>query len=77
VVRRRYVDNDVVAVVQGAVPETTELLRHKFDHIFYTGGCCGYVLGRDDAKWLALTRRRSAQGTVLSAALSCLPRRSI
>jgi len=33
----RYLDSRVVAVVTGAVPETTALLEQRFDHIFYTG----------------------------------------
>jgi aldehyde dehydrogenase (NAD+) len=33
----QYLDNDAVALVEGGVPETTELLAQKFDHIFYTG----------------------------------------
>jgi aldehyde dehydrogenase (NAD+) len=33
----RYLDNDAFAVVEGGVPETTELLEHPFDHILYTG----------------------------------------
>lgn len=32
-----YLDTDAIKVVQGAVAETTELLRQRFDHIFYTG----------------------------------------
>jgi len=28
---------DAVTVVQGGVPETTELLTHRVDHVFYTG----------------------------------------
>lgn len=32
-----YLDRRAVAVVEGAVPETTELLEQRFDHIFYTG----------------------------------------
>lgn len=31
-----YLD-DAVQVVEGGVPETTELLKERFDHIFYTG----------------------------------------
>lgn len=27
----------MVAVVEGGVPETTELLKERFDHILYTG----------------------------------------
>jgi aldehyde dehydrogenase (NAD+) len=33
----RYLDNDAFAVVEGGVPETTELLAEPFDHILYTG----------------------------------------
>src|SRR6185437_1286338 len=33
-----YLDARAVAVVEGAVPETTALLEERFDHIFYTGG---------------------------------------
>jgi aldehyde dehydrogenase (NAD+) len=33
----RHVDPDAVAVVEGAVPETTALLRLRWDHIFFTG----------------------------------------
>jgi len=33
----RYLDTDAVKVVQGAVEETTELLKQRADHIVYTG----------------------------------------
>lgn len=33
-----YLANDVCQIVEGAVPETTDLLKQKFDHIIYTGG---------------------------------------
>jgi aldehyde dehydrogenase (NAD+) len=33
----RYLDPEAVALVEGAVPETTALLGERFDHIFYTG----------------------------------------
>ncbi len=33
----RYLDERVVQVVTGGVPETTVLLEHRFDRIFYTG----------------------------------------
>ncbi|MFE5291383.1 aldehyde dehydrogenase family protein [Isoptericola sp. NPDC056618] len=33
----RYLDADAVHVVQGGVEVSTELLRQRFDHIFYTG----------------------------------------
>ena len=34
----KYLDNDVVRVVNGAVPETTKILELQWDHILYTGG---------------------------------------
>jgi acyl-CoA reductase-like NAD-dependent aldehyde dehydrogenase len=30
-------DNECIKVVEGGVPETTELLKQPFDYIFYTG----------------------------------------
>jgi aldehyde dehydrogenase (NAD+) len=33
-----YLDIDCFAVIEGGVAETSELLRHRFDHILYTGG---------------------------------------
>lgn len=33
----KYLDDDAVAVVEGAVPETTALLEQRFDHVFFTG----------------------------------------
>src|SRR5262249_59119552 len=33
----RYLDDQAVVVVEGAVPETTALLEQRFDHIFFTG----------------------------------------
>jgi aldehyde dehydrogenase (NAD+) len=41
----RYLDERAVQVVTGGVQETTELLAHQFDHIFYTGnGTVGRVV---------------------------------
>lgn len=34
----KYLDGDAVAVVEGGVEESTELLKQKYDHILYTGG---------------------------------------
>lgn len=34
----QYLDNEAFTVVEGAVDETTELLKQYFDHILYTGG---------------------------------------
>ncbi len=33
----RYLDKEAFAVVEGGIPETTELLEQRFDHILYTG----------------------------------------
>jgi aldehyde dehydrogenase (NAD+) len=33
----RYLGHDAVCVVEGGVEATTELLRHRFDHILFTG----------------------------------------
>ncbi len=41
----RYVDADAVRVIEGGVPETTELLAQRYDHIFYTGnGTVGQIV---------------------------------
>lgn len=32
-----YVDSEAIAIVEGGVQETTELLQERFDHIHYTG----------------------------------------
>lgn len=33
----KYLDNECYFVYNGGVQETTELLKNKFDYIFYTG----------------------------------------
>jgi aldehyde dehydrogenase (NAD+) len=33
----KYFDTDYISLVNGGVEETTELLKQRFDHIFYTG----------------------------------------
>lgn len=33
----QFLDQEAIRVVEGGVKETTEILNHKFDHIFYTG----------------------------------------
>jgi len=49
----KYLDVEAVAVVQGAVPETTALLEQKFDHILYTGnGAVGRIVMAAAAKHL-------------------------
>merc|ERR1719483_71037 len=42
----QYLDKDCVKVVCGGVAETTELLKEKFDYIFYTGSTqVGRIIG--------------------------------
>ncbi|GAA2827510.1 aldehyde dehydrogenase (NAD+) [Leucobacter komagatae] len=46
-------DRRAIAVVEGAVPETTALLTERFDHIFYTGnGKVGRIVARAAAEHL-------------------------
>jgi len=48
-----YVDGECVRIVQGGVPETTELLAEQFDYIFYTGnGTVGRIVMEAAAKHL-------------------------
>ncbi|MBM3730452.1 MAG: aldehyde dehydrogenase family protein [Actinobacteria bacterium] len=47
----KYFDRSAIALVEGGVPETTELLDQHFDHIFYTGnGSVGRVVMAAAAK---------------------------
>ena len=49
----QYLDASAVHVVEGGVPETTELLAERFDHIFYTGnGVVGRIVLEAAAKHL-------------------------
>ncbi|NEZ03599.1 aldehyde dehydrogenase family protein [Wenzhouxiangella sp. XN201] len=49
----KYLDERAVRVVEGAVEETTELLKQHFDHIFYTGGAAvGRIIMRAAAEHL-------------------------
>jgi aldehyde dehydrogenase (NAD+) len=49
----KYLDRDAVKVMEGGVPETTALLREKWDHIFYTGnGTVGRIVMEAAAKHL-------------------------
>ncbi|XP_062867637.1 aldehyde dehydrogenase family 3 member A2b [Trichomycterus rosablanca] len=48
-----YLDKELFPVVTGGVPETQELLKQRFDHIFYTGNCSvGKVIMEAAAKHL-------------------------
>ena len=47
----KYFDGSAIALVEGGVPETTELLDQHFDHIFYTGnGTVGRIVMAAAAK---------------------------
>ncbi|GAA1708507.1 aldehyde dehydrogenase family protein [Isoptericola hypogeus] len=49
----QYLDARAVQVVEGGVEESTELLRQRFDHIFYTGnGAVAKVVARAAAEHL-------------------------
>jgi aldehyde dehydrogenase (NAD+) len=49
----RYLDPEAVALVEGAVPETTALLEQRFDHVFYTGnGAVGRIVMEAAARHL-------------------------
>jgi aldehyde dehydrogenase (NAD+) len=48
-----YLDQEAFTVVEGDIPETTELLKQKFDHIMYTGGeAVGKIVMRAAAEHL-------------------------
>jgi aldehyde dehydrogenase (NAD+) len=48
-----YLDRSAVAVIEGGVEETTELLTHRFDHIFFTGNArVGRIVARAAAEHL-------------------------
>ena len=49
----RYLDEECFKVVNGGIPETTSLLRERFDHIFYTGSSAvGKIVMQAAAKHL-------------------------
>ena len=48
-----YLDPECISVVCGGVPETTDLLTVRFDHIFYTGSpMVGKIVMAAAAKYL-------------------------
>jgi aldehyde dehydrogenase (NAD+) len=50
---REFFNEEYMAVVEGGVPETTELLKEKFDYILFTGGTeVGRVIYQAAAKHL-------------------------
>ena len=47
----RYLDPQAVIVVEGAIPETTALLKERWDHIFFTGSeTVGKIVARAAAE---------------------------
>eukprot|EP01060_Flectonema_neradi_P000994 TRINITY_DN10589_c0_g1_i1.p1 TRINITY_DN10589_c0_g1~~TRINITY_DN10589_c0_g1_i1.p1 ORF type:complete len:498 (+),score=77.95 TRINITY_DN10589_c0_g1_i1:50-1543(+) len=52
----KYLDTSCIKVVEGGVPETTELLTKQWDHILYTGnGTVGKIIAAAAAKHLTPT----------------------
>lgn len=52
----RYLDNDIIRVVNGSIEESTALLDQRFEHIFYTGnGRVGSIVASKAARWLCPT----------------------
>ncbi|KAJ8911167.1 hypothetical protein NQ315_013022 [Exocentrus adspersus] len=52
----KYLDEDSIQVYLGGIPETTELLKEKFDYIFYTGSSTvGKIIHAAAAKHLTPT----------------------
>lgn len=52
-VKESQTSQDTVAVYEGGVSETTEVLKQRFDHIFYTGSTpVGKVIMRAAAEHL-------------------------
>ncbi|KAG1775564.1 Aldehyde/histidinol dehydrogenase [Suillus placidus] len=50
----KYMDNDVIRVVLGAVPETSKLMEYQWGHVLYTGsGRVGKIIGIAAAKTLS------------------------
>lgn len=50
----KYMDNDVVRVVLGAIPETSKLMEYQWGHVLYTGnGRVGKIIGVAAAKTLS------------------------
>lgn len=66
----KYLDTRVVQVVTGGVDETTELLRQRWDHIFYTGnGTVGRIVMEAAAKHLTpVTLELGGKSPVIVAA---------
>ncbi|XP_004933504.2 aldehyde dehydrogenase family 3 member B1 isoform X1 [Bombyx mori] len=49
----KYLDNDAVIIIEGGPQETTKLLSHRFDYIFYTGSTnIGKIIYASAAKHL-------------------------
>ena len=50
---RQYMDDDIVRVVEGGIPETEAVLKERFDKIFFTGGSfVGKIVARAAAEYL-------------------------
>jgi aldehyde dehydrogenase (NAD+) len=53
----KYFDRDAIAVIEGAVAETTAVLKERFDLIMYTGnGTVGRIVMKAAAEHLTPVR---------------------
>ena len=66
----KYLDQDAIVLVEGAVDETTALLEQRFDHIFYTGnGAVGRIVMQAAVKHLTpVTLELGGKSPVIVAA---------
>lgn len=52
----KYLDQNCYQIFNGGAPETTEILKQRFDYIFYTGGCqVGKIIHQAASKYLTPT----------------------
>lgn len=50
---QKYFDSKFIALVNGGINETTELLKQRFDYIFYTGNTVvGKIIATAAAKYM-------------------------
>uniref|UniRef100_A0A8C3JP31 Aldehyde dehydrogenase family 3 member A2 n=1 Tax=Calidris pygmaea TaxID=425635 RepID=A0A8C3JP31_9CHAR len=77
----QYLDRELYPVVTGGVPETTELLTQRFDHILYTGNSAvGKIVMAAAAKHLTpvtLDFMTMPSASTATAAAAASPRRMI
>ncbi|KAI5481285.1 aldehyde dehydrogenase family 3 member B1 [Pseudohyphozyma bogoriensis] len=70
-----YLDSSAFQIVNGAVDETTELLKLKWDHVFYTGsGAVGRIVAKAAAEHLTpTTLELGGKSPVIPDYILCTP----